>query len=166
VTSRSHFVHLLTSQVCDFIAPQEYGISGDEKLEIGLLTSLPLLREIVMDLEELQASGDAKTFVYFTKESHIYTLLNCIMEGGIKTKIKRSSIPELDYLSQITFELYEAQDEVTKESKYSIRLSISPGCHTLDPLDLTLDSRHMVRQSFLHTILFTNIILTSAFQRP
>ncbi|ETI22790.1 hypothetical protein G647_06866 [Cladophialophora carrionii CBS 160.54] len=128
----------------DYIGPQEYGISDDEKLEIGLLTSLPLLREIVDDLEELQASVDAKSFVYFTKESHIYTLLNCIMEGGIHTKIKRSTIPELDYLSQICFELYEAKDAETAESTYSIRISISPGCHTVDPLDVSLDSKHAI----------------------
>ena len=128
----------------DYIGPQEYGISDHEKLEIGLLTSLPLLREVVQDLEELQATGDAKSFIYFTKESHIYTLLNCIMEGGIHTKIKRAAIPELDYLSQICFELYEAQDADTKESAYSIRISISPGCHTIDPLDTTLDSKHVI----------------------
>ena len=128
----------------DYIGPQEYGISDHEKLEIGLLTSLPLLREVVQDLEELQASGDPKSFVYFTKESHVYTLLNCIMEGGILTKIKRSSIPELDYLSQICFELYEAKDAETEESAYSIRISISPGCHTLDPLDVSLDSKHAI----------------------
>ena len=128
----------------DYIGPQEYGISDEEKLEIGLLTSLPLLREIVVDLEELQASGDAKSFLYFTKESHIYTLLNCIMEGGIHTKIKRSTIPELDYLSQICFELYEAKDAETEESTYSIRISISPGCHTIDPLDVSLDSKHAI----------------------
>jgi len=128
----------------DYIGPQEYGISDHEKLEIGLLTSLPLLREIVQDLEELQASPDATSFFYFTKESHIYTLLNCIMEGGIHTKIKRSTIPELDYLSQICFELYEAKDADTDESTYSIRISISPGCHTVDPLDVSLDSKHAI----------------------
>lgn len=129
----------------DYIGPQEYGISESEKLEIGLLTSLPLLREIVQDLEELQASPDAKSFIYFTKESHIYTLLNCILEGGIETKIPRATIPELDYLSQIRFELYEAKDSDTAEFGYSIRISISPGCHTLDPLDVSLDSRHAIR---------------------
>ena len=66
------------------------------------------------------------------------------MEGGIHTKIKRSTIPELDYLSQICFELYEAKDADTAESTYSIRISISPGCHTIDPLDVSLDSKHAI----------------------
>lgn len=108
-----------------------------------LTPSIRLLREIVADLEELQATSE-KTFVYFTKESHIYTLLNCIMEGGLHTKIKRSAIPELDYLSNICFELYESKDSSTLESAYSIRISISPGCHAFDPLNITLDSKHSI----------------------
>ncbi|KAL8880987.1 MAG: hypothetical protein Q9198_001717, partial [Flavoplaca austrocitrina] len=114
----------------DFVCPQEYGIADSEKLEIGLLTSLPLLKEIVQDLEAVQASDEAKSFVYFTKESHIYTLLNCILEGGITTKIERNAIPELDYLSTITFELYESEDKDTETFAYSIRITITPGCHT------------------------------------
>lgn len=132
----------LSKTLFDYIGPQEYGISPEEKLSIGLLTSLPLLKEIVEDLEEMQASEGGRSCFYFTKESHIYTLLNCILEGGIQTKIERKNIPELDYLSQISFELYESENGVQDDSEekdrfnYSIRISISPGCHTFNPLDV------------------------------
>ena len=74
------------------------------------------------------------------------------MEGGVQTKISRNAIPELDYLSQICFELYESEnaeadiDPENPESNYnySIRITISPGCHTFDPLDVQLDSKHCI----------------------
>lgn len=50
-----------------FVSPQEYGIGDQEKLEIGLLTSLPLLKQIVGNLEDVQAAENAKSFFYFTK---------------------------------------------------------------------------------------------------
>jgi len=148
-------MYRLSKILFDYIGPQEYGMLDSEKLEIGLLTSLPLLKEIVKDLEDVQAAENAKSFLYFTKESHIYTLLNCILGGGVQTKIARNAIPELDYLSQICFELYESQNDYCAMNpdasgreqdafNYSIRITISPGCHTFDPLDVQLDSKHCI----------------------
>lgn len=52
------------------VAPQEYGIERYEKLDIGRLTSLPLLSKIVDDLKNAtQTEGSMN--VYFTKESHM-----------------------------------------------------------------------------------------------
>lgn len=64
----------------------------------------------------------------------------------------RNTIPELDYLTQICFELYESETktepgenpEDPNVSSYSIRVSISPGCHSNDPLYMSLDSKHCI----------------------
>ncbi|KAK9461120.1 histidine phosphatase superfamily-domain-containing protein [Lipomyces oligophaga] len=139
-------LYRLTKVLFDYICPQEYGISNDEKLDIGLLTSLPLLKQILADLDCVKKEESGACFAYFTKESHIYTLLNVIYECGIPTKMLRNAIPELDYLTQICFELYESSDGdgSEKQKKYAVRLTLTPGCHCADPLDIQLDSKHCI----------------------
>lgn len=56
----------LTCQT-SYICPQEYGISDDEKLDIGLLTSLPLVKQILADLDQVKAADSGACFAYFTK---------------------------------------------------------------------------------------------------
>lgn len=63
--------------------------------EIGVLTSLPLLRKVVEDLETARTSGESVLRLYFTKESHIHTLVNLVLFSGLPIANRR--IPELDY---------------------------------------------------------------------
>lgn len=134
----------LSKVLFDFICPQEYGITDNEKLDIGLLTSLPLAKQILNDIDSMKTEKNPQCVAYFTKESHIYTLLNILYESGLSMKIARNALPELDYLSQINFELYERIDKATGEKTHSIRLKLSPGCQTQDPLDVQLDDRHYI----------------------
>ncbi|KAK7049534.1 inositol hexakisphosphate and diphosphoinositol-pentakisphosphate kinase [Paramarasmius palmivorus] len=125
----------------DLVAPQEYGIEPDEKEEIGVLTSLPLLRNVVQDLESARNNGESSLTCYFTKESHIWTLLGIILTSGLPIANRR--IPELDYCSHITFELYERNHgRGNTDKEYSIKLSLSEGAHSSNVLDSTLDARH------------------------
>lgn len=125
----------------DLVAPQEYGIDPDEKEEIGVLTSLPLLRNVVEDLEAARNNGESSLTLYFTKESHIHTLVNLVLLSGLPIANRR--IPELDYASHITFELYERNHGRGKSDKeYSIKLSLSEGAHSSNVLDSTVDARH------------------------
>ena len=63
--------------------------------EIGVLTSLPLLRNVVSDLERARNNEESSLTLYFTKESHIHTLVNLVLLSGLPIANRR--IPELDY---------------------------------------------------------------------
>ncbi|KAF9388874.1 hypothetical protein CPB97_000240 [Podila verticillata] len=147
----------------DFVAPLEYGITEEDRLEIGLLTSMPLVKQIVEDLEACKRSSAPCTRLYFTKESHVHTLLNIVYLSGIPTRLRKNEIPELDYLTQITFELYERSGPSTPTGsstspvgspqagrepsspntpEYSLRIGFSPGAGNPNILDLQMDAKH------------------------
>ncbi|KAI9251544.1 histidine phosphatase superfamily-domain-containing protein [Sporodiniella umbellata] len=129
----------------DFIAPQEFGVSDNEKKNIGMLISFPLLKNILNDLEEMQFSDVARTRLYFTKESHVHTLLNLVYLSGVPTKVPKNTLPELDFLTQITFELYERNRHSAPEKEYSLRIGFSSGAHYDSILDLKMDAEHCLK---------------------
>ncbi|CAO3631858.1 unnamed protein product [Cunninghamella blakesleeana] len=130
----------------DFIAPLEFGISDEEKKNIGMLVSLPLLKSILKDLDDMVTSENPKTRLYFTKESHVHALLNLVYLSGVPTKIPRNMLPELDFLTQITFELYERKNpDLEHDAEYSLRIAFSPGAHYDSVLDLHMDAEHCLK---------------------
>ncbi|KAK7696000.1 hypothetical protein QCA50_000640 [Cerrena zonata] len=138
---RLHELYGRAKALFDLVAPQEYGIEPEEKEEIGVLTSLSLLRNVVNDLESARNNEECSLTLYFTKESHIHTLVNLVLFSGLPIANRR--IPELDYCSHIQFELYERNFGRGKSDKeYSIRISLSEGAHSSNVLDSALDARH------------------------
>ncbi len=75
------------------------------------------------------------------KESHITTFVHLLLASGLPFTNVR--IPELDYCSHVTIELWEkssgnASDRRQKD--FSIRLSISEGAHSPAVLDSNVDA--------------------------
>ncbi|KAL8293687.1 hypothetical protein RQP46_000388 [Phenoliferia psychrophenolica] len=124
----------------DLIAPQEYGIERSEKEEIGLLTSLPLLEQVVTNLRSARDNAHGSANFYFTKESHIHTLVNLVTLSDLP--IVMPQVPELDYMSYITFEVYERSKADLKE--LAVRISLSEGAHSA-VLDASLDAKHALQ---------------------
>lgn len=126
-----------TKALFDYIAPREYGITNEEKLEIGFSTSVLLLQRLIDDLNAAKTSEKPCIRMYFTKESHVHTLYNVIrlcFSPGIQ------EISELDYLTQITMELYERYKDNNVE--YSIRVGFSPGANSAGLIDTQMDETH------------------------
>ncbi|KAJ3355953.1 hypothetical protein HDU83_002238 [Entophlyctis luteolus] len=128
----------------DFIGPQEYGIEPHEKLEIGKLCSQTLLKQLVSDLKEAKNSPNPSSRLYFTKESKIICLFNIVLLCGLPTLLGTGDISELDYLTQINFELHERKRGLndSDECEYSLRIGFSPGAHDPNLMDMHFDNRH------------------------
>ncbi len=161
---RLHELYRKALALFSFICPREYGITPEEKEEIGFLTSMPLLKNIV---EDLKGSKESKGIcsLYFTKESHIHTLLNLVLASELNVVMPKS--PPLDYFASITFEVYERnsntssgttssanslhkspstaslpQSQQQQQQQYSLLISVSEGAHSSNILSINLDARH------------------------
>lgn len=103
----AHELHAYAKALADIVIPQEYGMTAQEKLMIGLGTCSPLLRKIQADLLRNADSTDdndtesvnrldpkyshgvsspdrhVRTRLYFTSESHIHSLVTALQFGGL-----------------------------------------------------------------------------------
>jgi hypothetical protein len=147
----------LTAELCsrskalfDIIGPHEYGIEDQEKLEIGFKNIRYLITDLFEQLQAAQQISKPFTRLYFTKESKVYSLLNVVLLCGLKTNFKPTDISELDYLTQITFELYERGPGLANShAEFSLRIGFSPGtihfkagAHDPNLIELDLNPEH------------------------
>jgi hypothetical protein len=147
--------------LADYVIPQEYGITEEDKLRIAQGIIAPLLHKIRIDLKSnltgiwncedesvnklnpnysmgIQTPGrHVRTRLYFTSESHVYSLFNILRygkllevddESWIRAKEHMNAVPELNYLTQIVIMLYEDTSvDPDSEKRFHIELHFSPG---------------------------------------
>ncbi|XP_028407924.1 inositol hexakisphosphate and diphosphoinositol-pentakisphosphate kinase 2-like, partial [Dendronephthya gigantea] len=142
--------------LADVVIPQEYGITEEEKMKISKRTCQHLCRKLLGDLRHADQSETThrlnpqysrdivtphrhvRTRLYFTSESHIHTMINAIRYGNLCDDVsdefwKRtieyfSSVPELNYMTQIVLMLYEdPQADKDSDKRFHIELHFSPG---------------------------------------
>ncbi|KAJ2003060.1 inositol hexakisphosphate and diphosphoinositol-pentakisphosphate kinase [Coemansia thaxteri] len=125
----------------DFVTQREYGIGAAQRRKIGIQASIPLLKQLIRDLKDVQVGESARTRFYFTKESHIHTLLNLVFLCGMPAMIPYERVGELDYLTHIIFEVYERKPDVDADlgTEYSLRVGFSPGANCYHVLDMNVD---------------------------
>ena len=147
----------IVNKLACVLMPSEYGINIEEKYNIGIKLIKPLLKKIKNDLlwikSDLNYKGEdilqenkftndinkndklVKTRLYFTSQSHLYTLFNTIIYGlnsflvdGQNKENEVWKIFDLDYCSHIIFLLFENPNMKEKdEKKYRIEIIISSG---------------------------------------
>ncbi|KAJ2653423.1 inositol hexakisphosphate and diphosphoinositol-pentakisphosphate kinase [Coemansia sp. RSA 1250] len=150
----------------DFVTRREYGIDPQQRREIGIKSSVPLLNQLIQDLQQVRKEPQARTRFYFTKESHIHTLLNLVFLCHMPTMIPYEKVGELDYLTHIIFEVYERKPDVDADvqREYSVRIGMSPGANCFHILDTNIDATHALkvlpRKNFTH-----HMSLDSAIER-
>jgi inositol hexakisphosphate/diphosphoinositol-pentakisphosphate kinase len=72
-----------------------------------MLNSLHLLKQLIQEIAFARDADKPCSRFFFTKESKIMCLLNIVLLCGLKCHVTPAEIKELDYLTQIVFELYE-----------------------------------------------------------
>jgi len=142
----------------DVIVPQEFGIDKNEKRIIGRMTCNNLLMKIHDDLILARQQDDkdlhfkfdeshakehqvntigrrVRTRLYFTSESHLHTLINCLRYPDSEKPLIRpkaakmlDGVQELSYLTMVVFRLYEdPMKGVDDPTRFRVEILFTPG---------------------------------------
>ncbi|XP_042146437.1 inositol hexakisphosphate and diphosphoinositol-pentakisphosphate kinase isoform X6 [Ixodes scapularis] len=119
-------LYLYAKALADVVIPQEYGLTLQEKLTIGLGICTPLLKKIRADLHRnIDPAADetesvnrlnpqyshgvsspgrhVRTRLYFTSESHIHSLLTVLRYGGLLDETKDEQWRRaMEYINAVT----------------------------------------------------------------
>ncbi|OLY84863.1 Inositol hexakisphosphate and diphosphoinositol-pentakisphosphate kinase [Smittium mucronatum] len=141
-----HELYHKSKVLFDFVTPREYGISCAQKRIIGLQGSSLILQSIIQEIISIKNEHTSRSRFYFTKESHLHTLINLVYASKLPTRIPYYKLGELDYLTHVTFEVYERKQSVfsNEESKFSLRLGFSSGSSCKNLMDIQVDSNHVL----------------------
>ncbi|CAF0824579.1 unnamed protein product [Brachionus calyciflorus] len=182
-----------TKALADVVIPQEYGLTKEEKLKIAQGIVTPLLKKIRADLKsnltgiwnceddiinQLDPSYSkgihtpgrhVRTRLYFTSESHIYSLLTVLKFGNLfednqdeqwKNALNyTNTVPELNYLTQIVIMLYEDPSvDADSDKRFHVELHFSPGSYAdFDaPKYLNKSNANMLNDDFVEETLYNS----------
>ncbi|KNC75453.1 hypothetical protein SARC_12023, partial [Sphaeroforma arctica JP610] len=116
-----------------YIVPQEYGLTKEEKAQIGRKIAGELVRKIMVDLAIASESYDSSGYLgkletvhrldkRFAKESGDEGIVSETVEEQL------GKIPELNYLSQIVMMLFENYNKPVKDpERFMVKMLFSPG---------------------------------------
>ena len=164
----------LAKSMADCVVPQEYGTTIAEKRSVGVKICGPLLEKIRYDLNiartdnktdmrymiNMDYSADLpintmgrriRTRLYFTSESHLHTLCNCMRYAGgdgASSILSPHGIEiinntrELCYLTQVTIRLFEdTSRRMDDPRRFRVEIMFSAGA-TATPLHIDEANRY------------------------
>lgn len=168
LTSTLEKLYELAKSMADCVVPQEYGTTIAEKRSVGVKICSSLLEKLQFDLNIARTDNKAdmryminmdysadlpintmgrriRTRLYFSSESHLTTLLNCLRYAGGENKTPILSqqgtdfinnTRELCYLTQIVIRLFEdPQRSMDDPRRFRVEILFSAGA-TATPLHI------------------------------
>eukprot|EP00760_Papus_ankaliazontas_P025060 PhM_4_TR2465/c0_g1_i1/m.88799/K13024/PPIP5K, VIP; inositol-hexakisphosphate/diphosphoinositol-pentakisphosphate 1-kinase len=116
--------------LASFVTAAEYGVTPEEKLQIGAHVASPLLSAISSNISDMITDAEAsKTHLYFTSESHLHTLRNCLYHNriiGEQFHALQEPI-ELHYLTHLVFKVYEYPRLGDNIGRFQLEVHFSSG---------------------------------------